>query len=181
MAVEFKETTLGNGLTVEDVEKRQNLLEGLDTTFSGIERDNQLLDGLDADTNVVVVSDHGYDFEANHHANAPPGVFLARGPAFEAGRRIEGLDVYDVAPLVLHLLGLPGAEDMPAVAAGAWTHALAQKFRSRHPVRRVPTYGTRSVERDVNGPEGAAAPGDAELFEMLGELGYLDEGATRPR
>ncbi len=39
--------SLGNGLTVEEVEKRQNLLAGLDTTFSGFEKDNQLLDGLD--------------------------------------------------------------------------------------------------------------------------------------
>lgn len=39
--------TLGNGLTVADVEKRQNLLKGLDTTFSGFEKNNQLLDGLD--------------------------------------------------------------------------------------------------------------------------------------
>jgi hypothetical protein len=39
--------TLGNGLTVEEVEKRQRLLSNLDTTFSGFEKDNQLLDGLD--------------------------------------------------------------------------------------------------------------------------------------
>jgi len=39
--------SLGNGLTVEDVEKRQSLLKGLDTTFAGFEKNNQLLDGLD--------------------------------------------------------------------------------------------------------------------------------------
>ena len=39
--------SLGNGLTVEDVEKRQNLLQQLDTTFSGFEKNSQLLDGLD--------------------------------------------------------------------------------------------------------------------------------------
>ncbi|MBM4075890.1 MAG: DUF1501 domain-containing protein, partial [Planctomycetes bacterium] len=39
--------TLGNGLTVSDVERRRNLLEDLDTTFRDIERQNQLLDGLD--------------------------------------------------------------------------------------------------------------------------------------
>ena len=38
---------LSGGLTVAEVEKRQNLLKDLDTTFSGFERDNQLLDGLD--------------------------------------------------------------------------------------------------------------------------------------
>lgn len=39
--------TLGNGLTVSDVERRTNLLRDLDTTFKGYEAEHQLLDGLD--------------------------------------------------------------------------------------------------------------------------------------
>ncbi|WP_417847834.1 DUF1501 domain-containing protein [Thalassoglobus sp.] len=39
--------TLGNGLTVTDVEKRQGLLNNLDTAFAGFEKENQLLEGLD--------------------------------------------------------------------------------------------------------------------------------------
>ena len=39
--------SLGNGVTVEDVEQRQNLLTQLDTTFSGFEQHSQLLDGMD--------------------------------------------------------------------------------------------------------------------------------------
>lgn len=39
--------SLQNGLTVESVEQRQNLLRDLDTTFRGAEKNNQLLDGLD--------------------------------------------------------------------------------------------------------------------------------------
>jgi hypothetical protein len=38
--------SLQNGLTVEDVEKRQNLLKQLDTTFTGLEKNSQLLEGL---------------------------------------------------------------------------------------------------------------------------------------
>jgi len=38
---------LSGGLTVEDVEKRQNLLKDLDATFRGAEEDSQLLEGLD--------------------------------------------------------------------------------------------------------------------------------------
>ncbi len=38
---------LRNGLTVAEVEKRQNLLKDLDGTFRSIEKNNQLLDGLD--------------------------------------------------------------------------------------------------------------------------------------
>lgn len=39
--------SLGNGLTVSDVEKRQSLLKQLDTTFQGFEQNSQLLEGLD--------------------------------------------------------------------------------------------------------------------------------------
>lgn len=38
---------LGNGLTIQDVEKRQGLLGKLDTAFSGFEQNSQLLEGLD--------------------------------------------------------------------------------------------------------------------------------------
>jgi uncharacterized protein (DUF1501 family) len=38
---------MAGGLTVEDLEKRRNLLSQLDRTFSDVEKDNQLLDGMD--------------------------------------------------------------------------------------------------------------------------------------
>jgi len=38
---------LGSGLTVTDVRRRQGLLEDLDRTFAGLERDSQLMEGLD--------------------------------------------------------------------------------------------------------------------------------------
>ncbi|WP_425618848.1 DUF1501 domain-containing protein [Anatilimnocola sp. NA78] len=39
--------SLGNGLTVEEVERRQNLLQDLDKTFANVESNSQLLTGLD--------------------------------------------------------------------------------------------------------------------------------------
>ncbi|MFV0443737.1 MAG: DUF1501 domain-containing protein [Planctomycetaceae bacterium] len=39
--------SLGGGLTVADIEKRQKLLNQLDHTFAGLEKNNQLLEGLD--------------------------------------------------------------------------------------------------------------------------------------
>ena len=38
---------LGNGMTVGEIEKRQNLLGDLDKTFAGFEKNSQLLEGLD--------------------------------------------------------------------------------------------------------------------------------------
>ena len=39
--------TLGNGVTIKEIEKRTALLSDLDRTFQGFEKDSQLLDGLD--------------------------------------------------------------------------------------------------------------------------------------
>jgi hypothetical protein len=39
--------TLGRGLTVADIEKRRNLLNELDTTFRGFEKESDLVNGLD--------------------------------------------------------------------------------------------------------------------------------------
>lgn len=40
-------TSLGRGLTVTDVERRQKLLSDLDTTFRGVDNDSEVLSGLD--------------------------------------------------------------------------------------------------------------------------------------
>lgn len=39
--------SLAGGLTITDMQKRQNLLKQLDTTFAGVEKANELVDGLD--------------------------------------------------------------------------------------------------------------------------------------
>jgi hypothetical protein len=39
--------TLGNGLTVAEFEKRNNLLKDLDTTFKEVENDSKLIEGMD--------------------------------------------------------------------------------------------------------------------------------------
>ena len=129
----------------------RRLLAALDETFGEV--------------NLIVVSDHGYDFRHHHHTHAPPGMFLANGPAFKRGKRIEGLSVYDVAPMVLHALGLPVAEDMPALASFAWR----RPFRAAGWATRIATH-----ER--------GSDGDARLLEpplleetkrRLRALGYL--------
>ena len=84
---------------------------------------------LDPEVAVLVLSDHGHAPTFVHklesqHRHGPPGAFLAFGGPFRrgvdlgAGVAAEGgarsvPHVLDVAPTVLHLLGLPVAEDMP--------------------------------------------------------------------
>jgi len=129
----------------------------------------EVLDALGDDTQVIVVSDHGYDFEHDHHTYAPAGVFFARGPAFAAGRRVDGLSVYDVAPLVLRLLAMPLPDDMPGARTEACREALSPAFLDASPAVRIATYETRGAASY----ESIESPKDDEIREVLKSLGYV--------
>lgn len=95
-----------------------------------------VLKHIDAQTTLLIVSDHGIkplrEFESPmahmDHAGAAavvakhdfedgdevPGVFIAMGPEIRRGVRVFGLkmSVYDVAPTLLHIYGIPAPAQM---------------------------------------------------------------------
>ena len=50
------------------------------------------------------------DFKKADHAL--DGIFLAYGPGIKKGYKIEGAKIYDIAPTILHMFGLPIPNDM---------------------------------------------------------------------
>jgi len=70
-------------------------------------------------TQFVVLSDHGFTLHPggydHYHipesAPPPPGIFLMRGPLARAGRT-DSMNVYDIAPTILHLFDLPVGSTM---------------------------------------------------------------------
>lgn len=129
----------------------------------------EFLAAMGDSVNVIVVSDHGYDFVNNHHTNSPAGIFFARGPAFAAGRRLDTLDIYDVAPLCLHLLGLPVGQDMPGGPRGNWLEAVRPEWR--RPIPMIATWETGERRKNVNP---VASPIDEQIKEQLRSLGYIN-------
>ena len=118
--------------------------------------------------NVIVVSDHGFAIEGAKagHSQAPPGVFLAAGPAFRPGR-VDGLSVLDVMPLLLYLKGFPVARDLDGRLPA---EVLQPGLLAARPPVQISSYGRR-------GQGGARAEGgsdvDAAMIERLRALGYL--------
>ncbi|MEM8931025.1 MAG: alkaline phosphatase family protein [Acidobacteriota bacterium] len=152
-------------------------LRGRDVPFGGAvdvfyhlldRRLGRFLDTLGPDTRVLLISDHGFDFVHGHHTHGPPGVLYGIGPGFEAGRTVDVLNVYDIAPLILRLLDLPLPEDLPGTIAGRYQQALDPAWAAAHAERRVATYG-RS-RRDAATP----IEDDAELRDLLETLGYVE-------
>ncbi len=122
----------------------------------------EFLDEIYGTYHLLVVSDHGWDLDAGHHLDAPPGIFLGRGPAFVPGRRVVGASVYQVAPTVLHLLGLPVAESMPGAID------FGDLLSGNEPAPRwVPGYPRHS--RSGSAPQAL----DETRRQQLRSLGYL--------
>jgi predicted AlkP superfamily phosphohydrolase/phosphomutase len=96
------------------------------------------------------------------------GIFMARGKAILRGSVIQAARIIDVAPTILHLLGLPVPEDMDGKVL---TGALTAEFTQSHPVRFEaprPFLGRGRAE-DVFTPEE-----DERIRGGLRALGYLE-------
>ena len=97
-------------------------------------------------------------------AHRPEGVLLLKGPSFAPGVRIEGANLQDLAPTILHLHEIPAADDMDGRVL---VEALSEPHASR-PVRSATSRGGPQIEQVGYTDEEAA-----EVEERLNALGYL--------
>jgi len=125
----------------------------------------KLLERVGRDSWVLVVSDHGH--HAGGHEDGPDGVILLAGPGVRRGERVEGVRIEDVAPLVLHLLGVPAGDDMDGRVP---VELFTDEWLAAHPVKTVPTH---ERDRTIVPAERDDAV-DAELMRELRALGYVD-------
>jgi predicted AlkP superfamily phosphohydrolase/phosphomutase len=144
---------------------------GLARVEAMYERIDELLAGLlaqtPADADVIVVSDHGWEYDGTNHLNRNPGVFLASGPSFRESGRFEDVSVLDVTPTLLALLGVPLSRDfdgLPSEAALRPGLAAAARWVDAYP---LPSVGLTS------GVDGTS-PDDEQLMDRLRALGYVE-------
>jgi predicted AlkP superfamily phosphohydrolase/phosphomutase/tetratricopeptide (TPR) repeat protein len=142
----------------------------------------EILPKLDHDTEIVVLSDHGFRNGGGRPQDDPPyiegkpglwhrryGIFMMAGPVTRPGR-LDTTSLLDIAPTVLYLLGLPRAEDMPGRVV---QEAIDPAFRARVPERSIATYeGLGKVSRPA-GDLVADSRVDQEMIEKLRSLGYI--------
>jgi hypothetical protein len=98
-------------------------------------------------------------------ASSTSGRLALSGPAARAGATANGGPV-DVAPTILHALGLPVSRNL---AGKALTQILTESFMTRYPVRTIPAYGppaARAASRQ-------GQPLDQEMIDRLRSLGYV--------
>ena len=132
------------------------------------------LDAADENTTIVVVSEHGWSYEAGSRGydHAPPGIFVLWGAAGRRGGGWQGTpSVLDVAPTVLALFGLPASAEMPGQPV---FQALAMDYRNLADLPRPDDHGPYrpSFEEPEEG-WGAGGSDRAAHVELLRSLGYL--------
>src|SRR5712691_1949558 len=133
---------------------------------------------LPPDTTVIVMSAYGFQWGKDRPRTPPqgraslsdhrnPGVFIAYGPHVLSSRTGRAISIYDVAPTVLTLLGLPQATEMPGRVA-TWA------FKDVAPITsvRVVSYAEFVTER----PMATNAHIDAPRYQReLQAIGHLND------
>jgi hypothetical protein len=116
---------------------------------------------------VLVVSDHGFQMSSKGYTHyglpsgipPPDGIFSLLGPDVKPGVQIKA-SVYDIAPTILHLKGLPVGADMDG-------KPLLDALTATRPVR------TALYTRMRHRPAKEIPELDKEKLEELKSLGYI--------
>ena len=98
----------------------------------------------------------------------PQGIFAAAGPEIQRGVDLPPLSILDVAPLMLHQLGLPIPE---ALEGRLITEAIDPRSLSSRPPRR--SGATESIG-DVRSDLVLDDEAEAEILDRLRALGYVE-------
>ncbi|HKQ96928.1 MAG TPA: alkaline phosphatase family protein, partial [Candidatus Polarisedimenticolia bacterium] len=135
---------------------------------------------------VLLLSDHGFASGDGRPDDVKPfiegkpglwhdliGIFAAGGPGIGRGE-IPTVTLYDIAPTLLHLVGLPVADDMPGKVL---ERALTPEFIAAHPVQHVPSFeglgGVETEGESRRAAEALASGAEEEMVEQLRSLGYI--------
>lgn len=119
------------------------------------------------DAYFFVMSDHGFSLYSggyNHYdlpaeMPAPPGILLVKGPAVKPGKTEAG--IYDIAPSVLYLFGLPLDKNMDG-----------QPLRSIFNLSRKVKHTVYSLDKSKKGI--ARKDSDKDTLAELKALGYIN-------
>jgi predicted AlkP superfamily phosphohydrolase/phosphomutase/tetratricopeptide (TPR) repeat protein len=140
----------------------------------------RLVELAGTDTVIVICSDHG--FHADHlrpltlarlpagpaAQHAPTGVLFMAGPGIKQDELVHGAGLLDLAPTLLHLLGLPAGQDMPG-------RVLSDAFAGPAPAARIPSWETAPGACGMHPPGASLPPEESQrLLQQFVALGYVE-------
>lgn len=143
---------------------------------SAVRRYHRMMDGIVGEvlarvpegTTVLLLSDHGFE-DVFDHRRAPDGVAILAGGVAASSTRRDRMSVYDVAPTMGAVLGLPAARDQRGVVRGEW---LVPGFVETHAALPVATWLREDRSLPIAGADAQVV--EAEELERLRALGYIE-------
>jgi arylsulfatase A-like enzyme len=93
-------------------------------------------------------------------------MLIMSGPGIRKSGEIEGAAIQDLAPTILHVVGLPVPSDMDGRVL---VDAFEDDYMEAFPPRVVDPSDARVVEEEVSFTE----EGEKEILERLRGLGYM--------
>jgi predicted AlkP superfamily phosphohydrolase/phosphomutase/uncharacterized membrane protein len=132
----------------------------------------EFLNLIDEDTDVFVISDHGFGYDLDpdipfrtgeHRLH---GVFVASGPHFQQGVKLEEIDVLDLTPILLNIFDLPAARDMDGQVR---TEAFNPEFVADRPTQLIQSYETGRRISSIT-----RSNADIQVREQIKALGYVN-------
>lgn len=141
----------------------------------------RLLELAGEDTNVILISDHGFHPDHNRPVvvpkdpmgpaseHSPYGIIVLNGPDFKQDELIHGASLLDITPTLLQLYGLPVGEDMDG-------KVLVNAFAERPKVETIDSW-ENVAGADGSHPEGYQIDeeqSDAEMQQLI-DLGYIED------
>jgi arylsulfatase A-like enzyme len=104
-------------------------------------------------------------WRSSHNGHSPLGILIAAGPDIEPGGRVSDAGLADLAPTILHLMGLPIRDHMDG-------RVLQEVFQAdSEPMAREVTY-TQAESRARE--QGREVEDSQAVKDRLRALGYLD-------
>ena len=135
-----------------------------------------MLEGLlhycNDDTNIVLLSDHGFQNQASMREELPEdplapeldhryyGVLVTAGPGFIPRKPIYGASIADIAPTLMQLFSIPTAKDMHG-------RALYEYLKNQTDIKPVDSYNHLRKHQKIGQISG-------DYLAHLEALGYLD-------
>jgi len=94
------------------------------------------------------------------------GMLIMHGPGIRGGATVEGASIQDIAPTVLHTMGLPVPTDMDGKVLA---RAFAEEYMASHPV----VIGDPAPSLEDAAVTDYTEEGEKEIMDRLEGLGYL--------
>jgi len=166
-----------NGVTQRDFELYQEVMRGC-YRFHDMML-HALLQYADAQTTVILISDHGYECGRRRPpldegkknpegCHRPFGVVCLNGPGLKKNERLYGASILDVTPTILTLLNLPMGYDMDG---RPWLEAFEKPVK---PERIFSWEGVGDDKAGLHTEHSRQDPAEAaQAIEQLVELGYI--------